>query len=50
MAVDMKLPKHMFTPTDFSKGAEAASDHAVALAAKLDAKVRLLNVRQEVLQ
>jgi nucleotide-binding universal stress UspA family protein len=40
----MNLPKNILVPTDFSEGAEAALDYAVALAAKLDAKVHLLNV------
>ena len=40
----MNLPKNILVPTDFSESAEAALDYAVALAAKLDAKVHLLNV------
>jgi len=40
----MALPKNILVPTDFSKGAEAALDYAVALAAKLDAKVHVLHV------
>lgn len=40
----MKLPKTILVPTDFSANAEQALDYAVALAAKLDAKVFLLNV------
>jgi len=40
----MNLPKNILVPTDFSEGAEAALDYAVALAAKLDAKIHLLNV------
>lgn len=40
----MKLPKNILVPTDFSEGSEAALDYAVALAAKLDAKVHLLHV------
>ncbi|HTR50371.1 MAG TPA: universal stress protein [Kofleriaceae bacterium] len=40
----MKLPKTILVPTDFSPNAEQALDYAVALAAKLDAKVHVLNV------
>ena len=40
----MSLPKNILVPTDFSASAEAALDYAVALAAKLEAKVHLLNV------
>jgi nucleotide-binding universal stress UspA family protein len=40
----MNLPKNILVPTDFSQGAEAALEYAVALAAKLDAKVHLLHV------
>jgi nucleotide-binding universal stress UspA family protein len=40
----MKLPKVILVPTDFSEGAKAALDYAVALAAKLDARITLLNV------
>jgi nucleotide-binding universal stress UspA family protein len=40
----MNLPKHILVPTDFSEGAEAALDYAVALAGKLDARVTLLHV------
>jgi nucleotide-binding universal stress UspA family protein len=40
----MNLPKNILVPTDFSEGAQAALDYAVALAAKLDASVHLLNV------
>jgi nucleotide-binding universal stress UspA family protein len=40
----MNLPKNILVPTDFSEGAEAALNYAVALAAKLDARVHLLNV------
>jgi nucleotide-binding universal stress UspA family protein len=40
----MTLPRNILVPTDFSKPAEHALDYAVELAAKLDAKVHLLNV------
>ncbi len=40
----MNLPKTILVPTDFSENAEHALDYAVALAAKLDAKLHLLNV------
>jgi nucleotide-binding universal stress UspA family protein len=40
----MSLPKNILVPTDFSEGAKAALDYAVALAAKIDAKVHLLHV------
>ena len=40
----MKLPKILLVATDFSECAERALDYAVALAGKLDAKIRLLNV------
>jgi len=40
----MNLPKTILVPTDFSENAEQALDYAVALAAKLDAKVHLINV------
>jgi nucleotide-binding universal stress UspA family protein len=40
----MNLPKNILVPTDFSDGANAALDYAVALAAKLDAKVHVLHV------
>jgi nucleotide-binding universal stress UspA family protein len=40
----MKLPKTILVPTDFSEGANDALAYAVALAAKLDAKIHLLNV------
>src|SRR5580765_2352035 len=40
----MKLPKVILVPTDFSEGAKAALDYAIGLAAKLDAKITLLNV------
>lgn len=40
----MNLPKIILVATDFSECAEQALDYAVALAAKLDAKIHLLNV------
>jgi len=40
----MNLPKTILVPTDFSENAEQALDYAVAFAAKLDAKIHLLNV------
>jgi glycine betaine transporter len=40
----MKVPKNILVPVDFSEYAEHALDYAIALAAKLDAKVHLLNV------
>ncbi|MEO6773672.1 MAG: universal stress protein [Kofleriaceae bacterium] len=40
----MKLPKIILVPVDFSAGSNAALDYAVGLAAKLDAKLTLLNV------
>ena len=40
----MTLPKIILVATDFSECAEHALDYAVALAGKLDAKIRLLNV------
>lgn len=39
----MDTPKIIVVPTDFSVAAEAALDHAVALASKLGAKVYLLH-------
>jgi nucleotide-binding universal stress UspA family protein len=39
----MKLPTNILVPTDFSANAEVALDYAVALAAKLDAKIHLVN-------
>jgi len=38
------LPKNILVPTDFSESATAALDYAVELAAKLDARVHVLNV------
>lgn len=40
----MKLPKTILVPTDFSDNAAQALDYAVELAAKLDAKIYVLNV------
>lgn len=40
----MNLPSNILVPTDFSDNAEHALDYAVALAAKLGAKIHLLNV------
>jgi nucleotide-binding universal stress UspA family protein len=40
----MNMPKNILVPVDFSEYAEHALDYAIALAAKLDAKVHLLNV------
>jgi nucleotide-binding universal stress UspA family protein len=40
----MNIPKNILVPVDFSEYAEHALDYAVALAARLDAKVHLLNV------
>jgi nucleotide-binding universal stress UspA family protein len=40
----MSLPRNILVPTDFSQHAERALDFAVELAAKLDARVHLLNV------
>ena len=40
----MRLPRHILVPTDFSQSADAALDYAVSLAAKLDAKIHVLNV------
>ncbi len=40
----MTLPKNILVPTDFSDNATQALDYAVALAAKLDAKVHVLHV------
>ena len=40
----MKLPKTILVPIDFSEGSAAALDYATGLAAKLDAKIILLNV------
>lgn len=39
----MSLPRVILVPIDFSDYSEAALDYAVALAAKLDAKVQLVN-------
>jgi nucleotide-binding universal stress UspA family protein len=39
----MQLPRTILVPTDFSENATRALDYAVALAAKLDAKVHVLN-------
>lgn len=39
----MNVPKIILVPTDFSLAAEAALDHALALAAKLDAKVYVMH-------
>lgn len=38
------MPKNILVPVDFSEYAEHALDYAILLAAKLDAKVHLLNV------
>ena len=40
----MHLPRNILVPTDFSDNASDALDYAVALAAKLDAKVHVLHV------
>ena len=40
----MSLPKNILVPVDFSEHSQRALDYAVELAAKLDAKVHLLNV------
>ena len=40
----MTLPKHILVPTDFSDSALIALDYAVELAAKLDAKLHVVNV------
>jgi nucleotide-binding universal stress UspA family protein len=40
----MRLPQHILVPVDFSEYSEHALDYAIALAAKLDAKVHVLNV------
>jgi nucleotide-binding universal stress UspA family protein len=40
----MTLPRTILVPIDFSDHAEAALDYAVALSAKLDAKLYLLSV------
>ena len=40
----MILPKTILVPTDLSENAEQALDYAVALAARLDAKIHVLNV------
>ena len=40
----MTLPRNILVPTDFSHHAERALDYAVELAAKLDARVHVLNV------
>jgi nucleotide-binding universal stress UspA family protein len=37
------LPRNILVPTDFSEHAERALDYAVALAAKLDARVHVLD-------
>jgi len=42
--IGMQLPKNILVPTDFSASSEVALDYAVQLAAKLDAKIHLLNV------
>lgn len=42
----MSLPKILLVPTDFSVAAEAALDHAIALASRLDAKVYVLHAYQ----
>jgi nucleotide-binding universal stress UspA family protein len=39
----MDLPSRILVPTDFSEHATFALDYAVALAAKLDARIYLLN-------
>jgi nucleotide-binding universal stress UspA family protein len=39
----MKLPTNVLVPTDFSETADRALDYATALAAKLGAKVHVLN-------
>jgi nucleotide-binding universal stress UspA family protein len=40
----MQLPKNILVPIDFSTDSTAALDYAVSLAAKLDARIHLLNV------
>lgn len=40
----MNMPKNILVPVDFSEYAEHALDYAIVLAAKLDARVHLLNV------
>jgi nucleotide-binding universal stress UspA family protein len=40
----MSLPRNILVPIDFSEYSETALDYAIALAAKLDAKVHMLNV------
>ncbi len=40
----MSVPRTLLVPIDFSEHAEAALDHAIELARKLDAKVHLLSV------
>jgi len=40
----MNLPRNILVPTDFSRHAEHALEYAVELAAKLDARIHLLNV------
>lgn len=40
----MHLPRNILVPTDFSANAGVALDYAVALAAKLDARVHLVHV------
>lgn len=39
----MSLPRNILVATDLSPGAERALDYAVELAAKLDAKIHLVN-------
>jgi universal stress protein A len=40
----MSLPKNILVPIDFSEHSQRALDYAIELAAKLDAKVHVLNV------
>lgn len=40
----MTLPTNILVPTDFSETANRALDYAVALAAKLDARIHVLHV------
>jgi len=42
--IGMNLPKTILVPVDFSEGSTAALNYATGLAAKLDAKIVLLNV------
>ena len=42
----MSVPKIILVPTDFSVAAEAALDHALALAAKLGARVYVMHAYQ----